>query len=142
MYLSKKLEALGFHTFLPPDHIERVYFEYLIQYDEEKTGLPGDILLQALLKEGCQVALPRYPLLHQQPFFSEGVFAQFLRLPSGEKLPSYTDCSLPFTEAANNSLLKLPSFPNRDNGILDQYAYAFEKVIGQAPEIVGGCNAQ
>jgi dTDP-4-amino-4,6-dideoxygalactose transaminase len=142
MYLSKKLEALGFHTFLPPDHIERVYFEYLIQYDEEKTGLPGDILLQALLKEGCQVALPRYPLLHQQPFFSEGVYAQFLRLPSGEKLPSYTDCSLPFTEAANNSLLKLPSFPNRDNGILDQYAYAFEKVIGQAPEIVGGCNAQ
>jgi perosamine synthetase len=142
MYLSTQLEALCFHTFLPPDHVERVYFEYLIRYDEEKTELPREILLQALLKEGCQVALPRYPLLHQQPFFSEGVFVQFLRLPSGERLPSYTGCSLPFTEATNNSLLKLPSFPNQDNGILDQYVHAFEKVIGHAREIVGECNAK
>lgn len=112
------------------------------EYDEEKTELPRKILLQALLKEGCQVALPRYPLLHQQPFFSEGVFVQFLRLPPGERLPSYTGCSLPSTEAANNSLLKLPSFPNQDNGILDQYVHAFEKVIGHAHEIVGECNAK
>ena len=142
LFLSEKLEALGFHTFLPPDHIERVYFEYLIRYDEEKTGLPRDILLQALLKEGCQVALPRYPLLHQQPFFTEGVFSQFLRLPTGEHVPSYGNCSLPFTESANNSLFKLPSFPNQDNGILDQYAEAFEKVIGHASEINEKCNAQ
>lgn len=142
VYLSKKLEALGFHTFLPPAHIERVYFEYLVHYDEDRTGLGRDLLLRALQAEGCQVALPRYPLVHQQPFFTEGVFAQFLRLPPGEKMPSYADCSLPFTEAANSTLLKLPSFPNRDNGILDQYARAFAKVIGHAHEITGQGNGQ
>ena len=141
-YLSERLETLGFHTFFPPDHVQRVYFEYLVRYDEEKTGLKRELLLRALLKEGCQVALPRYPLLHQQPFFTEGVFAQFLRLPQGERLPSYAECSLPVTEAANNSLLKLPSFPNRDNGILDQYAQAFVKVIGHAHEISEAFNEQ
>lgn len=142
IYLSTKLDVLGFHTFSPPDHIERVYFEYLIQYDEEKTGLPRDILLKALLKEGCQVAQPRYPLLHQQPFFTEGIYEQFLRLQSDEQLPLYTDCELPFTEVANNSLLKLPSFPNQDNGILDQYAHAFEKVIEHARVIAEEYNDQ
>jgi len=141
-YLSGKLEALGFHTFFPPDHIQRVYFEYLVRYDEAKTGLKRETLLRALLEEGCQVALPRYPLLHQQPFFTEGVFARFLRLPPGDRLPSYAGCSLPFTEAANNSLLKLPSFPNQDNGILDQYAHAFVKVIGHAHEIGKTFNEQ
>lgn len=140
IYLSEKLESLGFHTFLQPDHIERVYFEFLVQYDEEKYSLPRDILLKALLEEGCQVAQPRYPLVHQQPFFTEGVFTQFLRFLPDEKMPEYSECDLPFTEAANNSLLKLPSFPNQDNGILDQYALAFEKVMGHAKEIVEECN--
>ncbi|MCL7489757.1 MAG: hypothetical protein M8357_16440, partial [Desulfobulbaceae bacterium] len=127
-------------TFMQPDHIERVYFEFLVQHDEEKFPLPREILIKALLMEGCHVAQPRYPLVHQQPFFTEGIFAQFLRLPPDEQLPSYMDCSLPFTEAANNSLLKLPSFPNRDNGILDQYSHAFAKVMGQAKEISEACN--
>lgn len=140
IYLSEKLESLGFHTFLQPDHIERVYFEFLVQYDEEKYSLPRDILLKALLEEGCQVAQPRYPLVHQQPFFTEGVFTQFLRFLPDEKMPDYSECDLPFTEAANNSLLKLPSLPNQDNGILDQYALAFEKVMGHAKEIVEECN--
>lgn len=142
IYLSEKLEQLGFHTFLPPSHIKRVYFEYLVRYNEQKKGLPRETLIQALRSEGCQVALPRYPLLHQQPFFTEGVYSRFMRLPSGEKPPSYGDCSLPITEAANNSLLKLPSFPNKDNGILNQYALAFEKVIRYAPEIAEVCNGQ
>ncbi|MGW8160734.1 MAG: DegT/DnrJ/EryC1/StrS family aminotransferase [Desulfobulbales bacterium] len=141
-YLSEKLETLGFNTFLPPGHIERVYFEYLVRYDEEKSGLPRNLLLQALHKEGCQVAQPRYPLLHQQPFFTEGFFSQFMRLPPGEKSPAYTECSLPFTEAANSSLLKLPSFPNKDNGILDQYVHAFEKVLGYARQITEACHEQ
>ncbi|HAK60486.1 MAG TPA: hypothetical protein DCO77_08910 [Nitrospiraceae bacterium] len=134
-YLSKKLEKLGFHTFLPPDHIQRVYFEYLIRYDETKHPLSIEMLTAALTKEGCQVAAPRYPLLHQQPIFTEGVFKSVLRLPPGEQVPSYEDVSLPFTEAANKSLLKLPSFPGPDNGILDQYAHAFEKVMNYSNEI-------
>jgi perosamine synthetase len=142
LYLSERLEALGFHTFLPPAHIERVYFEFLVRYDEKKSGLPRNVLLQALLEEGCQVAQPRYPLLHQQPFFTEGTFSRFLRLPEGSEVPAYSDCSLPFTEAANSSLLKLPSFPGQDNGILAQYVLAFEKVLGHAQEIAEKCDGR
>ncbi|MDH3349260.1 MAG: DegT/DnrJ/EryC1/StrS family aminotransferase [Desulfobulbaceae bacterium] len=139
-YLSNKLEKLGFHTFLPPDHIKRVYFEYLIRYDETKYPLPIGLLAEALSKEGCQVAAPRYPLVHQQPFFTEGIFKDILRLPPECQLPEYETCSLPFTETANNSLLKLPSFPGPDNGILEQYAHAFEKVMKYSYEIVDRIN--
>jgi dTDP-4-amino-4,6-dideoxygalactose transaminase len=135
IHLSNNLEKLGFNTYLSPEHIERVYFEYLIQYDEQKYSLPIDRLIEALNKEGCQVSVPRYPLLHQQPFFTEGSFKQILRLPENTELPSYTGCSLPFTEATNETLLKLPSFPGPDNGIIDQYAYAFEKIMNHAREI-------
>jgi dTDP-4-amino-4,6-dideoxygalactose transaminase len=135
IHLSNNLEKLGFNTYLSPEHIERVYFEYLIQYDEQKYSLPIDRLIEALNKEGCQVSVPRYPLLHQQPFFTEGSFKQILRLPENTELPSYADCSLPFTEATNETLLKLPSFPGPDNGIIDQYAYAFEKIMNHAREI-------
>ena len=135
IYLSNKLERLGFHTFLPPEHIQRVYFEYLIQYDEEKFSLPIERLIEALNKEGCCVSVPRYPLLHLQPFFTEGFFKQILRLPGNAGLPSYKNCSLPLTESANETLLKLPSFPGPDNGIIDQYAFAFEKIINYAHEI-------
>jgi dTDP-4-amino-4,6-dideoxygalactose transaminase len=135
-YLSRKLEKLGFHTFLPPNHIQRVYFEFLVRYDEKRHPLlPIDKLIAALNKEGCRVGAPRYPLLHKQPFFTEGAFKDILRLPSEADLPSYDKCSLPSTEAANMALLKLPSFPGPDNGILDQYAHAFEKIMDYAAEL-------
>jgi len=139
-YLSGKLEKLGFHTFLPPDHIKRVYFEYLIRYDETKHPLPIEILVKTLIEEGCQVAVPRYPLVHQQPFFTEGTFKDILRLPSESQLPPYENCSRPFTEAANDSLLGLPSFPGIDNGILDQYVHAFEKAMNYSSEIAERIN--
>jgi perosamine synthetase len=135
MYLSDKIEKLGFHTFLPPDHIQRVYFEFMARFDEKKSPLSQKKLIEALNKEGCRVSAPRYPLLHQQPFFTEGVFKAILRLPPDTDLPSYENCSLPATEAANKTLLKLPSFPGRDNGILDQYVHAIEKVVTYADEI-------
>ncbi len=142
-YLSEGLEELGFKTFLPPKHIKRVYFEYLIEFNEAGSGLspalppalPIDKLIKALEKEGVLVERPRYPLLHQQPFFTEGAFKDILRLPEGTPLPDYNKCSLPITEASNNKLLKLPSFPGRDNGIIDQYLRAFKKVINHLEEI-------
>ena len=85
--------------------------------------------------EGCHISLPRYLLLHQQPFFTEGHFKQILRLLEIYELPSYVDCSLSYTEITNESLLKLPSFPGPDNGIIDQYALAFEKVLCNSKEI-------
>lgn len=139
-YLSYKLEELGFYTFLPPDHIKRVYFEYLIRYDETKYPLSIALLSKALNKEGCQVRAPRYPLVHQQPFFTEKIFKNILRLSSEHQLPSYENCLLPFTESANASLLKLPSFPGPDNGILDQYAHAFKKVMNNSKKIAERYN--
>jgi perosamine synthetase len=135
MYLSDKIEKLGFHTFLPPGHIQRVYFEFMARFDEKKSPLSPKKLIEALNKEGCRVSAPRYPLLHQQPFFTEGVYKEILRLPAGADLPSYENCSLPITEAANKTLLKLPSFPGPDNGILDQYVHAFDKVMSYSKEI-------
>ncbi len=142
-YLSERLERLGFDTFLPPDHVQRVYFEFLMRHDPERSGLPADTLLEALRAEGCAIELPRYPLVHQQPIFTEGHFARIARpartagLQSGcdIELPTYRPDALPKTEAANRNLIKLPSFPSAERELLDQYARAFEKVITHAPQI-------
>ena len=137
IYLSQHLERLGLHTFLPPAHVERVYFEFIVRYDAQRHGLPIDVLLAALKAEGCNVSLPRYPLLHQQPLFTEGRFARIARIEEsdGDSLPVYKPDALPRTEAANRELLKLPSFPSATPELLDQYALACEKVLSHADEI-------
>jgi len=135
-YLSRALEKLGFHTFQPPDHIERVYFEFMIRYNPEKITLPRDILIEALEKEGCQVAVPRYPLMHQQPLFTEGAWKDIARLENHENGPEYDPNALPRTQSANEALIKLPSFANADREILDQYIHAFEKVIAGSKDIL------
>lgn len=135
IYLSNKLEKLGFDTFLAPKHIERVYFEYLIRFRGNKGPLSIKMLIKALLKEGCRASAPRYPLLHEQPFFRENAFKNILRLPAGYPYPEYANCRLPNTEASNQTLLKLPSFPGIDNGILDQYVHAFEKIMNYSNKI-------
>jgi len=135
-YLSQALEKLGFDAFQAPDHIERVYFEFMIRYNPEKIILPRDVLIAALQQEGCQVAVPRYPLLHQQPLFTEGAWNTIARLGPDSNLPEYDPNALPNTQAANEALIKLPVFPNADREILDQYIHAFEKVIAGAGEIL------
>jgi perosamine synthetase len=134
-YLSRRLQPMGFETFLPPEHIERTYFEYLIRPDPERMPLPVDSLIEALQAEGCQVGTPRYPLVHQQPFFTEGHYRRVLRCDR-EDLPDYAKIRLPVTEAANASMIKLPAFPNADRELLDQYARAFDKVIDHADAIL------
>jgi len=135
VYLSKALEALGFYTYPGPDHVERVYFEYLIRHDEARVGLPLDLLIEALAAEGCQAQRPRYPLLHQQPLFTEGAWREIARLPGDLPVPEYPKDSLPNTQLGNMQLLKLPSFPNAGRMLLDQYITAFKKVVRQAKEI-------
>src|SRR5687768_5165061 len=71
-YLSSRLEELGFDTFRPAPHVRRVYFEYLVRADADRVRLPIPLLIEALSAESCQVQHPRYPLVHQQPFFTEG----------------------------------------------------------------------
>ncbi|MBC8202129.1 MAG: DegT/DnrJ/EryC1/StrS family aminotransferase [Planctomycetes bacterium] len=130
-YLSEKLEGLGFETFLSTDDAQRVYFEFLIRYNGEKTGLPITDLANALQAEGALVSAPRYPLLHQQPVFTHGVWSKIARLPASEENPihSYDPMDLPNTIVGNGTLLKLPSFPSADTALLDQYFLAFEKVL-------------
>lgn len=135
VYLSEQLETLGFHTFLAPAHIERTYFEYLIRYDSTRVPLPLDLLLEALHAEGCEAALPRYPLIHQQPFFTEGHWRRVLRSDRAD-LPDYAQVRLPVTESANETMLKLPAFPSADRELLDQYARAFAKVVHHAEAIL------
>lgn len=135
VHLSEALEALGFHTYLGPSHVERVYFEYLIRPDSERVGLPLDLLIEALEAEGCQAQRPRYPLLHQQPLFTEGTWREIARLPDGLLVPEYAPDALPNTQLGNMQLLKLPAFPNAERALLDQYITAFRKVVGQAGAI-------
>ncbi len=132
VYLSTKLEALGIHAFLPPAHVERTYFEFIVRCEPERTGLPLPLLAAALHAEGCQAFPPRYPLVHQQPFFTEGHFARIARLPAGMPAPRYDPDDLPVTRAGREVLMKLPAFPQATRQLLDQYAEAFEKVIGHA----------
>ena len=136
VYLSQRLDALGFHTFLPPAHVERVYFEFIIRHEPERIPLPMPVLIRALQAEGCLVAAPRYPLLHQQPFFTEGHVLQSLRLPPDLHPPAYRPDALPRTEAVNGMLIRLPAFPNAEIALLDEYAAAFEKVLKHAEEIL------
>jgi dTDP-4-amino-4,6-dideoxygalactose transaminase len=129
-YLSHELEALGFQTFLPPPHVQRVYFEYLIRCPE-KLGLSVETLIEAVGAEGCEVSYPRYPLLHQQPLFTEELYTRIGAF-AGRKdpeLPSYLPNALPITEQANNTFIRLPSFPFADYPLLKQYVLAFQKVL-------------
>jgi dTDP-4-amino-4,6-dideoxygalactose transaminase len=137
-YLSRRLEELGLHTFLPPGHIRRVYFEFIIRHERERVPLPTPLLVEALRAEGCQVGQPRYPMLHQQPFFTEGRFREVARLPEGMPVPEYLPDALPQTVAGNETLIKLPTFPNANRVILDQYADAFAKVCENAEAILAG----
>ncbi len=136
-YLSRQIKPLGLNTFLAPNGIDRVYFLYLVQNIESKTGLTTVQLVKALQAEGCEVVGPRYPLLHQQPVFTEDKFIEIARLQHlpRESLPTYDPNTLPKTVAANEEILQLPSFPSADRELLDQYASAFRKVIGAANEI-------
>lgn len=134
--LSLALEPLGLETFLPPPHIRRVYFESIIRPRIE--GLSQRRLIEALQAEGCRVSQPRYPLLHQQPFFTEGHWRKVARIEGTGALPDYSQVSLPQTEAAAPRLLRLPVFAQRDNGIIDDYIRAFQKVVDNREAIENG----
>ena len=142
VYLSEHLEDLGFDTFLPPAHIERVYFEYLIRYRSDQLSLPLPLLVRALKAEGCLVWAPRYPLVHQQPFFTEGHAMTLARLPVGITPAQYRPEDLAETQFGNETLIKLPSFPNADRALLDQYVLAFRRVVEHAGEISENASVQ
>jgi dTDP-4-amino-4,6-dideoxygalactose transaminase len=117
--------------------VERVYFEFLVRDDRGDDGLPLPALVKALQAEGALVAAPRYPLLHQQPVFTDGTWARIARLDPDVHgpLPVYDPAALPRTTAGNARLVRLPTFPQADDALVDQYAHAFEKVLARRDEI-------
>ena len=128
-HLSAKLERLGFDCFRPPPHVRRVYFEFLVRADPARVPVPLPALVERLRSVGADVSLPRYPLVHQQPFFTEGAWAEIAR-PTDP--PTYRAEALPRTAALNGQLLRLPSFPSATRPLLDQYAAAFEWCLADA----------
>ncbi len=126
--LSAALEELGFDCFLAPAHIRRVYFEFLIRPRSRGIDVAG--LIAKLAAQGCQVRCPRYPLLHQQPFFTEGHWARIGRLAPDRAQALASADSFARTSSENARLLRLPSFPGPDNGIIAQYIEAFSRVMG------------
>ncbi len=127
--LSAGLERLGFETFLAPDHIERVYFEFLIRHRDEDFDTGS--LIDTLQEQGMQVSCPRYPLLHQQPFFTEGHWKAIARFPKGCRAEIAGPGEFAQTAAGNARLLRLPAFPGQDHGIINAYIQAFERALSK-----------
>jgi dTDP-4-amino-4,6-dideoxygalactose transaminase len=126
--LSGTLEELGFDTFPAPSGVVRVWFEFIIR--PRDAALDPKRLVELLQQMGCRVGLPRYPLLHQQPFFTEGHWRRIGRYPDGLQGPDGGKFSLPRTEAANGRLLRLPNFTHPDAGpLVAQYAEAFRRAM-------------
>jgi dTDP-4-amino-4,6-dideoxygalactose transaminase len=126
--LAETLEDLGFECFLPREGVERVWFEFIIRHRTENKDVGA--LVAWLQQAGCRVGVPRYPLLHQQPYFTEGHWRAAGRYPETLTLPESDDVSLPFTERMNRTLLRLPNFNHPDAGALvDQYAEAFRQAV-------------
>ena len=123
--LSARLEELGFDTFLPPAHIDRVYFEFIARYRGEEP--PN--LLDDLNSLGCQVSRPRYPLLHEQPFITEGHYRALGRFPPDAANHERVCGDLSRTAELNARLIKLPNFPGLDDGTLERYAQAFASAL-------------
>jgi dTDP-4-amino-4,6-dideoxygalactose transaminase len=136
-YVSTRLADFGFNVFMPSDpEISRVYFEYIIACNPDRISLSNELLVAALRAEGCTIQLPRYPLLHSQPVFQEGLYRKILRLDTMKNdLPDYKKTHLPFTEGMSRRMLRLPAFPNADKDLLDQYIAAFLKVTSSEKEI-------
>ena len=125
--LSDALEKLGFDCFLAPAGVERVYFEFLIRHRDPSFDTPG--FMERLQRLGCRVSVPRYPLLHEQPFFREGHAREIGRYPLDIALPDYENLKLPMTEQENGRLMKLPNFCHPDAGLLEQYHAAFQHAL-------------
>jgi perosamine synthetase len=125
--LSAVLEELGFDTFPAPPGVVRVWFEFIVR--PRDAALDIRRLVEVLQGMGARVGMPRYPLLHRQPFFTEAHWRRIGRYP-GFDVPDCAKVSLPLTEAANGRMLRLPNFTHPDaEPLVAQYAEAFRQAM-------------
>jgi perosamine synthetase len=134
MYLSRQLDELGFETYMGNEQYKRTYFEFLIKWTPE-CAVDQEAFVKALNAEGAQISTPRYPLIHQQPFFSEGHWNRLARIENGLTLYDYNKVSLPLTEKESRFMIRLPHFSTASQDFLDQYIKAFTKVFAHASDI-------
>lgn len=131
--ISQALESYGFDSYMDKPHWQRTYFEFLVRVPE--LGLTRDQWVRALQAEGCNVSTPRYPLLHEQPFFTEGAFRRVLRIEDS-LVPDYPAGGFDRTRAHNDKLLRFPAFPQIDDDVLEQYIEAIHKVGSHQKQIL------
>jgi len=124
---AARLAELGLETCADS---ERVYFELLARCDPARTGRTADELVAALRERGCQVARPRYPLLHQAPLFVEGAYRRVLR---AETAIDYAAVALPGVERLQAELVRFPRLVGADPGtkaLRTAYLDAVADVLG------------
>lgn len=102
----------GFINYKPPSYIKRVYYENLIDYRENESGIPREKLVSRFKLKNLHINSSRYPLIHQQPYFSER---------------GYDRDSLPVTDALVGRLFRLPSFRTDDDEVLEKWIGKFTK---------------
>lgn len=124
--LLESIEPLGFDGLQAPPGIGRVWFEFILRHRD--PDLDVNRLVEILQQLGCRAGLPRYPLLHQQPFFTEGHWKTIGRYPDGLALPDFA--AFPVTEAMNLRMIRLPNFCHPDAApLVEQYAEAFRRAM-------------
>ncbi len=125
--VTKRIERLpGIEPFRVPAHMKRVHYQFEVIYEAERTGVPKEKIIQALQAEGARVVNERYPLQHRQEVY---------RRPEFWRQPPPSPSALPVSEALQEKILQIPIFGTCDEGVVDQYIAAFEKVWENLPSL-------
>ena len=130
--LEQGCATLGLVPFQVPPECTRVYFEVLFRLDP-RCPLTAAQFVAAMMAEGARVSLPRYPLLHQQPLFTEGRWNDIARLPA--PLRQYDPLDLPRTTAMAATLVRFPVFTRTSVDLVDAYLAATARVMRHAKAI-------
>lgn len=118
--------AHGLLPFSAPPDSTRVYFEVLFR-TAPTCRLSATQFVAAMEAEGARVSLPRYPLLHQQPLFTEGRWNDIARLPP--PLRRYDSLDLPRTTTMAATLVRFPVFTRPANELVDTYIAATARIM-------------
>jgi len=140
-YLNHELGKIrGIEPFATPPYTKRTYYEYRVRFNpNELNGISRDKLVEALQAEGAKVAAERYPLLHLQPVFQErNIYGKGCPFdcPHVKRKIFYEKGDLPVTESVQENILRVPTFPNAEKPLLDQYVDAFRKVAENVDELL------
>ncbi len=133
--LSEALSKYGFNCYGDTPQWSRTYFEFVARPQLDSSNiLSPDEWTAALKSEGCEVSKPRYPLLHEQPFFTEGAFKKVLRIEES-KCPKYLPGGFDKTRSVNEELIKFPCFTTSEGDVLNEYIAAIHKIGTSQKEV-------